>query len=416
MTAGKTETVVISKCMEFRIKPDMEQKVLIWKTFGCCRFVWNHLLDERIGYEKVHKGKLLNTTPAHLKKDNPFLCEVDSMALINTQLNLNQSCRKLFPKGKSPKFRAKGKDKRSYTTNWINNNIEVLHKGDSDNYIKLPKLGLVRIILHRSIPDGWRMKHATVKETASGKFFISLTFDVETEKKDPIKEFDNVEAFDYSMPSLIVSASGENNITSSDIRWYRNLEDKIAKEQRKLSRMQYGSGNYWEQKHRIGKLHEKARNRRKDFLHKLSHNVARDFDAVIVEDINLQHMSQTLNLGKAVYDNGYGMLRTMLSYKLQEKGKVLVKVDKFFPSSKRCSVCHDVNHELKLADREWTCKSCGTHHDRDKNATKNLLDEGKDILNRWASGDSSLILAPTGVLSGKKLHPQAHSNVRQGGE
>ena len=416
MTAGKTETVVISKCMEFRIKPDMEQKVLIWKTFGCCRFIWNHLLDERIGYEKVHKGKLLNTTPAHLKKDNPFLCEVDSMALINTQLNLNQSCRKLFPKGKSPKFRAKGKDKRSYTTNWINNNIEVLHKGDSENYIKLPKLGLVRIILHRSIPDGWRMKHATVKETASGKFFISLTFDVETEKKDPIKEFDNVEAFDYSMPSLIVSASGENNITSSDIRWYRNLEDKIAKEQRKLSRMQYGSGNYWEQKHRIGKLHEKARNRRKDFLHKLSHDVARDFDAVIVEDINLQHMSQTLNLGKAVYDNGYGMLRTMLSYKLQEKGKVLVKVDKFFPSSKRCSVCHDVNHELKLADREWTCKSCGTHHDRDKNATRNLLDEGKDILNRWASGDSSLILAPSGVLSGKKLHPQAHSNVRQGGE
>ena len=405
MTAGKTETVVISKCMEFRIKPDMEQKVLIWKTFGCCRFVWNHLLDERIGYEKVHKGKLLNTTPAHLKKDNPFLCEVDSMALINTQLNLNQSCRKLFPKGKTPRFRAKGKDKRSYTTNWINNNIEVLHKGDSENYIKLPKLGLVRIILHRSIPDGWRMKHATVKETASGKFFISLTFDVETEKKDPIKEFDNVEAFDYSMPSLIVSASEDNDISCDDIRWYRNLEDKIAKEQRKLSRMQYGSGNYWEQKHRIGKLHEKARNRRKDFLHKLSHNVARDFDAVIVEDINLQHMSQTLNLGKAVYDNGYGMLRTMLSYKLQEKGKVLVKVDKFFPSSKRCSVCHDVNHELKLADREWTCKSCGTHHDRDKNATKNLLDEGKDILNRWASGDSSLILTPTGVLSGKKLHP-----------
>ena len=416
MTAGKTETVVISKCMEFRIKPDMEQKVLIWKTFGCCRFVWNHLLDERIGYEKVHKGKLLNTTPAHLKKDNPFLCEVDSMALINTQLNLNQSCRKLFPKGKSPKFRAKGKDKRSYTTDWINNNIEVIHKGGNENYIKLPKLGLVRIILHRSIPGGWRMKHATVKETASGKFFISLTFDVETEKKDTIKEFDNVEAFDYSMPSLIVSASGENNITSSDIRWYRNLEDKIAKEQRKLSRMQYGSGNYWEQKHRIGKLHEKARNRRKDFLHKLSHDVARDFDAVIVEDINLQHMSQTLNFGKAVYDNGYGMLRTMLPYKLQEKGKVLVKVDKLFPSSKRCSVCHDVNHDLKLADREWTCKSCGTHHDRDKNATKNLLDEGKDILNRWASGDSSLILAPSGVLSGKKLHPQALSNVRQGGE
>ncbi len=416
MMEGRAETVIVSRCMEFRISPTMEQKVLIWKTFGCCRFVWNHLLDERIGYEQVHKGKLVNTTPAHLKKDNPFLREVDSMALINTQLNLNQACRKLFPKGKSPKFRKKGKDKRSYTTNWINNNIEIIHKRDVENYIKLPKLGLVRIILHRSIPDGWKMKNATVKETASGKFFISLTFDVEMEPIEMKKEFEKVEAFDYSMPSLVISASGGNDISADDIRWYRNLEERIAKEQRKLSRMQYGSANYWEQKHRIGKLHEKARNRRRDFLHKLSHDVARDFDAVIVEDINLQHMSQSLNFGKSVYDNGYGMLRGMLAYKLNAQGKILVKVDRFFPSSKRCSVCHEVNHDLKLSDRKWTCQSCGTHHDRDKNSCKNLLDEGKDILNRWAGGDSSLILAPSGVLSEKKLHPQAHSNVRQGGE
>ena len=236
------------------------------------------------------------------------------------------------------------------------------------------------------------------------------------------RESDKIEAFDYSMPSLVVSASGENDITADDIHWYRNLEKRIAKEQRKLSRMQHGSANYWQEKHRIGKLHEKARNRRKDFLHKLSYNVSRSFDAVVVEDINLQHMSQSLNFGKAVYDNGYGMLRNMLAYKLNEQGKVLVKVDRFFPSSKRCSVCHEVNHDLQLSDREWICKSCGTHHDRDRNATKNLLDEGKDILNRWASGDSSLILAPSGVLSEKKLHPQArekklhpqaHSKVRQ---
>ena len=237
----------------------------------------------------------------------------------------------------------------------------------------------MRIILHRSIPDEWRMKHATIKETASGKFFISLTFDAEIESKETIREFKKIEAFDYSMPSLVISASGENDITAEDIRWYRNLEKRIAKEQRKLSRMQYGSKNHWEQKHKIGKLHEKARNRRKDFLHVLSHDVA-------------------------------------LAYKLNEQGKVLVKVDKFFPSSKRCSVCHEVNHELKLTDREWTCSNCGTHHDRDKNSCKNLLDEGKDILNRWTSGDSSLILAPSGVLGEKKLHPQARYNVRQAGE
>ena len=311
-------TIIVSKCMEFRINPTEEQRILIWKTFGCNRFVWNHLLDERISYERMNKGKLLNTTPAHLKKDNPFLSEVDSMALINTQLNLNQACRKLFPKGKAPKFMAKRKDKRSYTTNWINNNIEIIHKGDRENYIKLPKLGRVRIILHRSIPDGWRMKHATIKETASGKFFISLTFDVETRPTEMKREFDKVEAFDYSMPSLVVSSSGENDITQDDIRWYRNLENRIAKEQRKLSRMQYGSKNYWEQKHKIGELHEKARNRRKDFLHKLSRKVSDSFDAVVVEDINLQHMSQALNFGKAVYDNGYGLLRNMLAYKLEE--------------------------------------------------------------------------------------------------
>ena len=226
----------------------------------------------------MNKGKLLNTTPAHLKNDNPFLCEVDSLALSNTQLNLNQACRKLFPKGKIPKFRAKGKDKRSYTTNRVNNNIEIIHVRDDENYIKLPKLGLVRIILHRNIPDGWKMKHATIKETASGKFFISLTFDVEIEPVETKKEFEKVEAFDYSMPSLVVSASGENDITKDDIRWYRNLEDRIAKEQRKLSRMEYGSANYWQQKHKVGKHYEKASNRRKDFLHKLSRKVSSSFE------------------------------------------------------------------------------------------------------------------------------------------
>ena len=149
MDGGHPDSVVVSKCMEFRIRPTIEQKVLIWKTFGCCRFVWNHLLDERISYEKVNKGKLLNTTPAHLKRENTFLCEVDSMALCNVQLNLNQACRRLFPKGKALKFRKKGNDKRSYTTNWINNNIEIVHKSDTENVSV--KQEVVNISLARQI-------------------------------------------------------------------------------------------------------------------------------------------------------------------------------------------------------------------------------------------------------------------------
>ncbi len=391
----------------------MEQMIKIWKTFGCERFVWNHLLDERIKYEKEHKGEILNTTPAHLKVNNTFLNEVDSSALANVQLDLNRACTKQFAKGKVPKFKAKGKDKRSYTTNRTNNNIEIIHVSDTENYIKLPKLGKLRIILHRNIPDEWVLKHATVKETASGKFFVSIIFDAPDTKAKRLGTFEKIEAFDYSMPSLVVSASSENDITKDDIHWYRNIEEKLAKEMRKLSRMQYGSSNYYKQLHKVGKLSEKAANRRKDFLHKLSHGDAQDFDAVVVEDINLQDMARALHFGKSVYDNGYGMLREMLAYKLTSLGKVLVKVDKWFPSSKRCSICHEENHGLTLNDREWTCSCCGTHHDRDKNACENLKQEGASLLCRWASGESSLILSPSGVLSEKKLHPK-HSCL--GGE
>ena len=396
------DKAIVSKCMEFRLKPDDDQKILIWKTFGCNRFVWNHLLEERISYEKTNKGKLLNTTPAHLKKDNGFLKEVDSLSLANVQLDLNQACRKLFPKGKVPKFRAKGKDRRSYTTNSVNGNIGIIQKGDAENYIKLPKLGPVRIILHRSIPDGWVLKHVTVKETASGRFFASLVFDVEEKRKDPLKAFSVIEAFDYSMPELLVSASGVNSISPEEIHWYRNLESRIAREQRKLSRMEYGSSNYWKQRKRIGALHEKASSRRKDFLHKLSRKVADAYDAVIVEDLNLSDMSRMLMFGKSVHDNGFGMFRTMLAYKLKDQGKVLVKVDRFFPSSKRCCGCYHINKELELGERYWRCPVCGAVHYRDKNACYNLLQEGEILLNRWTGGDSALILTPEGVLSAKK--------------
>ena len=397
--------MVIPKCMEFRIKPTDEQKVLIWKTFGCCRFVWNNLLEERIAYEKLNKGKVLNTTPAHLKRDNQFLREVDSLSLANVQMNLNQACRALFPKNKVPKFRVKGRDKRSYTTNNVKENIMILSKGERENFIKLPKLGLVRIVLHRSIPGGWKLKHVTVKETSSGKFFISIVFDAEMEVKSIQKEFTCIEALDYSMPHLMSSASGEYTILPEEIHWYRNLDRQIANEQRKLSRMNYGSANYWKQSKKIGKLCEKAGNRRKNFLHSKAKEIAERFDAVVVEDINLRAMSRILNLGKNIYDNGFGMFRRILLYKLKDRGKIMIRVDRFFPSSKRCSLCHGMNKDLRLGEVYWTCHECGAVHHRDRNSCMNLLQEVEILLNRWASGDSALILTPEGVLSAKKtLH------------
>lgn len=275
----------------------------------------------------------------------------------------------------------------------------------------MPKLGLVKIILHRNIPADWVLKHVTITERAGGKFYASLTFEAVQEEVKPAAAFHKIESFDCSMPNVAVSASGRYDVKGEEVHWYRLMEQKLAKEQRRLSRMEYGSHNYWKQRHRIGAIHEKIADRRRDYLHKLSAEVASEFDAVVVEDLNLHAMAQALNFGKSVNDNGFGMFRVFPAYKLKAQGKVLVKADRYFAGSQRCSICHHINPEVKdLAVREWACPVCGARHSRDKNACENLKQEGTAMLNRWTGGDSALILAPTGVLSAKKPH------LLQGGE
>ena len=160
--------------------------------------------------------------------------------------------------------------------------------------------------------------------------------------------------------------------------FYRNTEKKLAREQRKLSRCQKGSQNYKKQKKRVALCHEKIRNQRKDFQHKLSASLAESFDAVYVEDLNLKGMAGGLHLGKGVHDNGYGLFLSMLEYKLEERGKYLIKVDRYFASSKICSVCGKKKEELSLADRIYYCE-CGNRMDRDANAAVNIMKEGKRI-------------------------------------
>ena len=306
-----------------------------------------------------------------------------------------------------PEFCAKSKQKRTYTTNFINNNIAIESVSATENYLKLPKLGRVKVIVHRDLPENGKFKHVTVSETASGKFYVAICFEVPYQEVKPLTKFENVEAFDFSLPTFAVSASAEHDIAVEAIHWYRNMEPKLAREQRKLSHMQYGSKNYWKQRHKVGAIHEKIANRRKDFLQKLSKVVAEQFDAVGVEDLNLVAMAQTLNFGKSVNDLGFGMFRLFLAYKLKALGKYLVKVARNFPSSQRCSVCGAINPELKnLRVREWTCPQCHTHHNRDKNAAENIRQEALRMLNRWASGDSSLEVDSQGVLRAK---PQKQS-------
>ena len=363
----------MNKAYRFRIYPNNEQRTMFAKTFGCVRFIYNKMLGDKIEYYKEHK-KMLKNTPAQYKKEFEWLKEVDSLALANSQLNLESAYNNFFrdPKIGFPRFKSKKYDKNSYTTNCVNGNIVVC-----GNMIKLPKIGLVRLKLHRMIPSHYKLKSVTVIQNASGKYYASILF--EYEKQVSNKMAYNILGLDFSMHGLYKDSNGEE---AGYPRYYRKKEARLKKEQRKLSLMEKGSKNRDKQRRKLAKVHEKVANCRKDFLHKLSRKLANTYDCICIEDLNMKVMSQALNFGKSVCDNGWGMFTTFLKYKLEDMGKRLIKVDRFFASSKTCSGCGYKNEEVKnLAVRSWTCPNCGMYHDRDTNAAINIRNEGIRIAN-----------------------------------
>jgi len=341
------------------------------KTFGCTRFIYNQMLADKIKHYEECKEKL-NNTPAQYKTEFEWLKEVDSLALCNVQLNLQKAYKNFFdsPKVGFPKFKSKHKNKHSYTTNNQGNNIRIENKR-----INLPKIGFVKIKQHREIPEDQIIKSCTISKTPSGKYFVSILVKYEFEQPEFELDFDKILGLDMDMKHLFTDSNG---IRAEYPRYYRQALDKLAKESRKLSKCKKGSNNRNKQRIKVAKIHEKIANQRKDFLHKLSHQITNDYDGVCIEDLNMRAMGQCLNLGKSVADNGWGMFTTFLLYKLFDQGKPLIKIDKWFPSSKMCSECGLINDNLILADREWACE-CGTHHDRDWNAAINIRREGINI-------------------------------------
>ena len=324
----------INRAVKIRICPNAEQRVQIEKTIGCSRFIYNCMLADKMEHYKKEK-KMLRNTPASYKKEYPWLKEVDSLALANVQMHLESAFHKFFrePFAGFPRFKSKKSSRKSYTTNVVNGNIFL-----------------------------------------EGKYFASLLFCCEnqTAEKRPAEKFIGI---DFAMQGMCVFSTGKR---AEYPMFYRNTEKKLAREQRKLSRCQKGSQNYKKQKKRVALCHEKIRNQRKDFQHKLSASLAESFDAVCVEDLNLKGMAGGLHLGKGVHDNGYGLFLSMLEYKLEERGKYLIKVDRYFASSKICSVCGNKKEELSLSDRIYYCE-CGNRMDRDVNAAVNIMKEGKRI-------------------------------------
>ena len=228
---------------------------------------------------------------------------------------------------------------------------------------------------HRTIPENFTLKSVTVSKNASGKYYVSILFEYENQvqKTEPQKFL----GLDFSMHELYVASDG----TSANYpRFYCQALKKLEREQRKLSKMQKGSNNRNKQRIKVAKLHEKVANQRKDFLHKKSRQITNAYDCVCIEDLNMKAMSQAMSFGKSVADNGWGMFTAFLKYKLEELGKRLVKIDKFFASSQICSVCDYKNPDTKnLSVRDWICPCCQTHHDRDINAAVNIRNEGMRI-------------------------------------
>lgn len=361
----------MNRAYRCRIYPNKEQQLQMTRTFGCCRFIYNIMLSDKIKeYEK--NRKMLRNTPAQYKKEYPWLKEVDALALSNVQLHLEKAYKNFFrdPKVGFPKFKSKHRETASYTTNMVKGNIRI-----EKNHLKLPKMSPVRMKLHREIPGNYILKSVTVTMEPSGKYYASLLFVCENQAAEK-KELQKVLGIDYAMNGLGVFSDGTR---AEYPGFYRKAMEKLAAEQRKLSHCVKGSRNYQKQKRKVALVHEKIRNQRKDYQHKLSRKLAAEYDAVCVEDLKLKELSSQHHFGKSVMDNGYTAFLEKLSYKLEETGGRLIKIDPYYPSSKTCSCCGKIKEDLSLADRIYQCE-CGNCMDRDVNAAINIRSEGIRII------------------------------------
>jgi putative transposase len=398
-------TIYIAR--KFQIFPDEQQKKIINDTFGCCRFMWNKLLekaihtyfDENETFNIVNYGDIVSEHP-FLDKSNKELI-IDRHAVSHERMFLNQAFKNFFDKWKKmkiKKFRKDGKPwgfprfkKKTNKQSYSDYQWQGVHINWNDKLIKIPKIGWVKFSnREKQHPEHWILGHITISESSSGKYYISMHYHY-TDDRDGIhgvgfimnpKSELNILGLDYSSKSLYVDSNGNS---AEYPKYYRKAQKRLRMFNKKLSRQTKYGKNWNKTRVKLAKLHEHISNQRKDFLHKLSGSITKNYDVIGVEDINMQNMSQSLKLGKSTTDNSFGIFRYMLQYKQNRQPfHIVVRADMWFCSSKMCHRCGYIKKDLQLKDRVYECPSCGLTIDRDWNAAINLRNEALRIVNTWS--------------------------------
>lgn len=359
--------------------PNKEQAILINKTLGSVRFVYNHFLDMKIKtYQATGKSlpyKECSKLLTELKKTTPWLKEPDKFSLQNSLRHLEDAYKRFFvQKNGFPKFKSKRAHEQSYTTNFTNNNIEII-----DKHIKLPKLGTIRFRGYKNHNLAqYKIVKATISKDNLGHYYCAITCEVETSVLPPVSKKVGIDLGVKTFATL------SNGTTIPNPRTLHTYEKKLKKEQRKLSAKKKGSNNFHKQRKKVAKLHKKIANIRKDFLQKVSTCIIKENQIICMEDLSVKSMmtgaTSTTNMNKELSNVGLHQFVSMLTYKADWYGRTLIKVDKYYPSSQLCNICGYQNKELTLKDRTWTCPSCHSTLDRDYNASLNILQEGLRLI------------------------------------